>query len=125
MCAHACSSITCTCRSSLITCRSSYVMLATACTYVHTCTCSCLIAEARELPNSLFFTLFQVAFGLPIAFWTSLEASVIEMKSATLALQNTAVSLNLPAITSEQSIFAEIAFLIFFVLPSQSRWILW
>ena len=50
------------------------------------------IAKAREL-NSSFFTLFQVAFGLPIAFWTSLEGSVIEMKSATLAPQDTAVSL--------------------------------
>ena len=50
------------------------------------------ITEAREHYSS-FFTLFQVAFGLPIAFWTSLEGSVIEMKSATLAPQDTAVSL--------------------------------
>ena len=48
------------------------------------------IAETRE---QLVLTLFQVAFGLPIAFWTSLEGSVIKMKSATFALQDTAVSL--------------------------------
>ena len=49
--------------------------------------------QLQRLGNSLFFTLFQVALGLPIAFWTSLEGSVIEMKSATLAPQDTTVSL--------------------------------
>ena len=49
--------------------------------------------EARKHCYSSFFTLFQVAFSLPIAFSTSLEGSVIEMKPATLAPQDTAVSL--------------------------------
>ena len=67
-------------------------MLATACTYmyyyVHVAVRS--IAGTRE---QLVLTLFQVAFGLPIAFWTSVEGSVIEMKSATLVPQDTVVSL--------------------------------
>ena len=49
--------------------------------------------QLQRLDNSSFLTLFQVAFGLPIAFWKSLEGSVIEMKSATLAPQDTAISL--------------------------------
>ena len=49
--------------------------------------------STERLGNSSFFTLSQVAFSLPIAFATSLEGSVIEMKPATLAPQDTAVSL--------------------------------
>ena len=45
--------------------------------------------RSQRLGNSSFFMLFQVAFGLPIAFWTSLEGSMIEMKSATFAPQYT------------------------------------
>ena len=41
--------------------------------------------------RSWFFTLFHVAFGL-IAFSTSVEGSVIEIKSATLAPQDTTIS---------------------------------
>ena len=52
-----------------------------------------LAAEATAESNSSFFTLFQVALGQPIAFWTSLKGSVVEMKSATLAPQDTTVSL--------------------------------
>ena len=49
-----------------------------------------LVARFR---NRSLFTLFQVAFSLPIAFSTSLEGSVIEMKSAAPFPVDTAVSL--------------------------------
>ena len=53
-----------------------------------------LLAAALDwLGNSSLFTLFQIAFGLPIAFSTSLEGSVIEMKPATPVPVDTAVSL--------------------------------
>ena len=41
-----------------------------------------LAASFRLARNSLLYTVFQVAFGLPIAFSTSLEGSVIEVKPA-------------------------------------------
>ena len=50
--------------------------------------------EAWENCHSSFFTLFQVAFSLPIAFLTSLEGSVIEMIPATLAPQDKPKSLS-------------------------------
>ena len=62
-------------------CRSSYVVLQP------------MSDRPQRFGNSSFFMLFQGAFGLPIAFWTSLEGSVIEMKSVILAPQDTAVSL--------------------------------
>ena len=40
-----------------------------------------------------FLMLFQAVFSLPIAFSKSLEGSVMEMKPATLPLQDTAISL--------------------------------
>ena len=40
-----------------------------------------------------WFTLFQVAFGLLIAFSTSLESSVIEVKPAAPVTVDTTVSL--------------------------------
>ena len=48
---------------------------------------------SQKLGNSLLFKLFQVAFGILIAFSTSLEGSVIEMKHTILDLQVTVVSL--------------------------------
>ena len=42
-----------------------------------------MIAEALMPATAHCFTLSQVVFSLPIAFLTSLEGSVIEMKPAT------------------------------------------
>ena len=39
--------------------------------------------EGSSLIESRFFSLFQVAFSLPIAFSASLKFAVIEMKPAT------------------------------------------
>ena len=39
------------------------------------------------------FRLFQVAFSLPIAFSTSLEGSVIEMKPTTPVSQDTVIQM--------------------------------
>ena len=47
----------------------------------------------RGLGTSSFFMLFQEVFSLWIAFSASLEGSVIKMKPATLAPQDTAVTL--------------------------------
>ena len=43
--------------------------------------------------NGSLFTLFQVAFGLPIAFSISLEGSVMEIKPAAPVSMDTAVNL--------------------------------
>ena len=45
-----------------------------------------------ETQTASFCTLFQIAFGLPIAFSTNLEGSFIKMKQASLAPQENAVS---------------------------------
>ena len=70
-------------------------MLATACTctYMYYNNVHVAVRSIAETREQLVLTLFQVAFGLPIAFWTSLEGSGSEMKSATLAPQDTVVSL--------------------------------
>ena len=52
-----------------------------------------LAASFRLAWNSLLYTVFQVAFGLPIAFSTSLEGSAIKMKPAAPVPVDTAVSL--------------------------------
>ena len=52
-----------------------------------------LVASFILVANSLLFTLFQVAFGLLIAFSTSLEGSAIEMKPTAPVSVDTAVSL--------------------------------
>ena len=45
------------------------------------CSCVCRKLVLFLTPaTARCFMLFQVAFDLPIAFWTSLEGSVIEMK---------------------------------------------
>ena len=44
-------------------------------------------------PSTRFFSLFQVAFSLPIAFLAILEGSVIKMNLAALAAEDSAVSL--------------------------------
>ena len=49
------------------------------------CSCSCVVFSTC--------TLFQVVFDLPIAFWTSLEGSVIEMKPTSPVPVDTSVSL--------------------------------
>ena len=46
-------------------------------------------AQRLGKSRSRFFTLFQVAFSLPIAFSTSVEGSVIEVNPITLAPQDT------------------------------------
>ena len=65
-----------------------------------TCTCILRVTESMrtteretEALRARFFTLFQIAFSLPIGFSASLEGSVIELKPAALVPQDTAVSL--------------------------------
>ena len=54
--------------------------------------------EAPTLATARYFTLFQVAFSLLVAFSTSLEGSVIKMKPAAPIPVDTTVSLKaLPA----------------------------
>ena len=52
-----------------------------------------LVASFRLARNSSLYTVFQVAFGLPIAFSTSSEGSAIEMKPTAPVPEDTAVSL--------------------------------
>ena len=52
-----------------------------------------LVLALDWLANSSLFTLFQVAFGLLIAFSTSLEGSAIEMKPAAPVPVDTTVGL--------------------------------
>ena len=44
--------------------------------------------QRLEDSRARFFTLFQVAFGLPVGFSASLEGSVIKRKSTAPALQD-------------------------------------
>ena len=52
----------------------------------------------KRLQSRQWLELFQVAFGLPIAFWSSVEGSVIEMKPTPAAPEDNTKS---QAITSE------------------------
>ena len=71
-------------------------------------------ADNSSLPYNI-----QGRFGLPIAFSTSLEGSVIEMKPAGPVPVDTTVSLKAcHAITSERSIFIKKTFIIFLVMYS-------
>ena len=60
-----------------------------------TCSHSCVYklhvtwAKAPKPATAHCFTLFQVAFDLPIAFWTSLVGSVIEMPTAPVHVDTT------------------------------------
>ena len=53
-----------------------------ACMQLVTSSYALLAASFRLARNSSLYTVFQVVFGLPIAFSTSLEGSAIEMKPA-------------------------------------------
>ena len=51
-------------------------------------------AEAKQRSQTAcLFTIFQIVFGLPIAFSSSLEGSVVKMKPTAPVLQEIVVSL--------------------------------